>query len=163
MTTNPTPYAGKRHVREEEGSAAMEFAAAAAVFFMTMIGLMKICLAVYTYHYVAEVAREGTRWAIVRGTSCRGFSSRCPANADGSDTTAYVKSLSYPGISPSLLTVTSAYSQYPVGRACTPSTSCNNPGDLITVQVQYAFPLDIPFMPKRTLNMTSSSSMVIQQ
>lgn len=163
MSANPRPRFTKRIAQPEEGSAAIEFAAAAMVFFMTLIGLLKICLAVYTYHYVAEAAREGTRWAIVRGSACRGFASQCPAKSDGTDTTAYVRSLSYPGITSSLLTVTSTYGPYPVGRACTPSSACNNPGDLITVSVQYAFPLSIPFMPNKTITMGSSSSMVIQQ
>jgi len=132
---------------------------------LTIIGLMKICLAIYTYHFVSEAAREGTRYAIVRGSRCNTtyFTSACPANVDGSDVSAFVKSLGYPGISTSAMTVTSAYSTYPAGKVCTPSLSCNNPSDLVTVQVQYAFPLSIPFMSNKTYTMTSTSAMIISQ
>jgi hypothetical protein len=138
-------------------------AMSASVLLMTLIGLMKICMAVYTYHFVSEAAREGSRYAIVRGSACTNFPSACPAVTDGSDLSTYVKSLSYPGITSSAMTVTSSYSGFPVGVICTPSSACNNPGNLVTVHVQYAFPLSIPFIGSRTLNMTSTSAMVISQ
>lgn len=163
MTARTISRIRHRFIRREDGSAAVEFAVSSVVFFMTLIGVMKMCLAIYTFHYVAEMAREGSRYAIVRGSSCTGFSAGCPASVSGSDTSAYVTSLTYPGISASAMTVTSTYNNYPVGKTCTPSSSCNNPGDQVTVQVNYAFPLSIPFMAKKTYNITSSSSMIIQR
>ena len=84
-------------------------------------------------------------------------------NVNGSDTSAYVTSLTYPGISASAMTVTSTYNNYPAGKTCTPSNLCDNPGDQVTVQVNYAFPLSVPFMAQKTYNITSSSSMIIQR
>lgn len=149
--------------RSELGSASVEFAASAIVFFLTLIGLMKMCLAIYTFHFVSEAAREGARFAIVRGSACTGFPSACPANPNGSDTSNYVKSLTYPGISSSAETITTTYSAYPTGSPCTPSASCNNPGNLATVKVSYSFPLAIPFMTTKTYTMSSTAEMVISQ
>lgn len=147
----------------EDGSAAVEFAVSASVFFMTLVGLMKICLAIYTFHFVAEAACEGSRYAIVRGSSCNStyLTSACPAT--GGNISTYVKGLGYPGISSSAMTVTTTWGQYPTGRTCTPSSTCDNPGDLVTVKVQYAFPLSIPFMASKTYTMQSTSAMVISQ
>jgi Flp pilus assembly protein TadG len=145
----------------ERGSASIEFAASAIVFFMTLIGLMKLCLAVYTFHFVSEAAREGARYAMVRGSSCSGFGSACPASK--TDIQNYVQALSYPGISSAAETVTTTYAAYPTGYSCTPSSTCNNPGNLATIKVSYAFPLSIPFMTKRTYTMTSTAAVVISQ
>jgi Flp pilus assembly protein TadG len=149
--------------RTELGSASIEVAVTASVLFMTLIGLMKICLAIYTFHFVSEAAREGTRYAIVRGTSCNTtyFPTACPASK--TDISNYVKGLGYPGISSSAMTVTTSYATYPAGKTCTPSAACNNPTDLVTIQVQYAFPLSIPFMSAKTYTMTSTSAMIISQ
>jgi Flp pilus assembly protein TadG len=147
--------------RSEQGSASVEFAASAIVFFLTLIGLMKMCLAIYTFHFVSEAAREGARFAIVRGSACSGFGSACPASK--TDIQNYVQSLSYPGISSAAETVITTYSAYPTGTSCTPSASCNNPGNLATIKVSYAFPLAIPFMTTKTYTMSSTAEMVISQ
>jgi Flp pilus assembly protein TadG len=151
--------------RGEGGQAAVEFAMGAAVLMTSMIGMMKVSLAIYTYHFIAEAAREGSRYAMVRGYSCSPTTgmTACPAAIDGSDVVTYVKGLSYPGISTSNMTVTSSYSVYPSGGTCTPSANCNNPGNLVTVKVQYAFPLAIPFRANSTINMQSTSKMIITQ
>lgn len=147
-------------IRAEQGSASVEFAATGVVLFMTMVGLMKICLAIYTYHFVSEAAHEATRFSVVRGSSCTGMASACPAVAP--DIQSFVQHLGYPGITPALTTATTKWASYPSG-ACSPSSTCNNPGNLVTVTVKYAFPLLIPWMTSRTLTMTSTSSMVISQ
>lgn len=160
MTSN-RPFVWLRLARGDRGTAAVEFAATASVLFLTIIGMMKICLAVYTYHYISEAAREGTRFAMVRGSSCSGFTTACPASK--SDIQSYVEGLNYPGISASNMTVTPSWSAYPTGKACVPLATCNNPGGLVTVQVQYAFPLSIPFMANQTYNMTSTSAMIMSR
>ena len=147
--------------RRDHGAAAAEMAMTASVLFMMLLGTMKICLAIYTYHYISEAAREGTRYAIVRGKPCTTFASACPAAADGSDVNTYVTSLSYPGISSSAMTVTTTYSAYPSTTTCSPDTSCRNVGNLVRVKVQYAFPLTIPFFGSKTWNMSSTSAMII--
>lgn len=143
-------------LNSDSGSAMVEFAATAVVFFMTLVGLMKICLAVYNYHYVSECARETVRYAIIRGSS-----SSSPVSTNAAIQT-YARGLGYPGINTSLLTTSTTWDTYPTsGGTCTPSSACNNPGNLVKVTVTYAFPLSIPYMPNRTLTMTSTSAMVI--
>jgi Flp pilus assembly protein TadG len=66
-----------RSVQNEEGSALVEFALSSVVLFMTLFGLMASCTALYSYLFVAEAAREASRYAIVRGDSCTGLSD-CP-------------------------------------------------------------------------------------
>jgi Flp pilus assembly protein TadG len=150
----------RRFARAEDGQAAVEFGLGASVLMMALIGMMKISLAIYTYHFIAEAAREGTRFAMVRGTSCSSLSpnlSTCPAST--TDVANYVKGLGYPGIISSNMTVTTGYVTYPAGV----STSSATPGNLVTVKVQYAFPLSIPFMSNKSLTMQSTSEMIISQ
>ena len=151
-----------RGVGNEQGSALVEFALSAVLLLTLIFGVMAISVALYSYNVVSEAAREGTRYAIVRGNKCNSFASACPANVDGSDVQTYIRSLSFPGITPGNLTAASVYSSVNAA-ACTPSASCNNPGNQVKVTVTYSFPLIIPFVPNRTLTMSNSSQMVISQ
>jgi Flp pilus assembly protein TadG len=151
--------AQRRNRRQgEEGASTVEFAVSVVALIMIVVGIMEMSLALYSYNFVSEAAREGSRYAMVRA-SC---TSPCTAeSATGIQT--YVKGLTYPGIAPANITVTTVYSAYPAGTTCTPLSSCTNPGNLVTVTVQYQFPLSIPFMTQRTLTMSSSSAIVISQ
>ena len=120
-----------RCVRTERGSSSVEFALSLTLLLTLVFGVLIMCLALYTYHFVAEAAREGARYAMVRGSSCTtysGFSSACPVTSAQVQT--YVRDLGFPGISSSKMTVTTTWPT--TGSACTPSTSpCNNPGNLV--------------------------------
>jgi Flp pilus assembly protein TadG len=154
----------QRGLQGEEGSAIMETAMSSIILLTFIFGGMEAGFAVYSYHFISEAAREGTRYAIVRGSSCvnpTDFTTACPALQ--ADIQSYVKNLGYPGIDPSNMTVTVGYAGYPTGTTCTPSASCNNPGNLVTVTVQYNFALNVPFIPAHTYAMSSSAAMVIQQ
>ena len=160
-----------RLAADDSGATMVEFALSAVILFTFIFGILDMSLAVYGYHYASEAAREGTRYAIVRGwtassvdgTACASYTNGA-CTASSAQIQQYVKSLSFPGIDSSLMTVTPSWSKYPSGTACTaPSASCNVPGNVVTVQVQYAFPLTIPFISARTLTMTSTSAMVISQ
>ena len=141
----------------DDGAAAVEMAVSISALLLVIIGMMKMCLAVYCYHYTSEAAREGARWAIVRGSS-----SGQETTADA--ITSYVKALGYPALLPANMTVNVTWAGFPTGVACTPNTNpCDNPGNMVTVTVQYAFPLSIPFSATRTLNMSSTSSAIIAQ
>jgi Flp pilus assembly protein TadG len=154
-----TSFRWNRLVRGERGSTLVEFGATAGILAMSMFGLMIMCQAIYAYHYVSEAAREGTRFAAVRGSSCSGLAAGCPASA--SDVQTYVQNLSYPGIQPSLTSVSTTWAAYPSGGGCAPSATCNNPGNAVTVKVTYSFPLSIPFVGSKTLTMTSTSDLII--
>jgi Flp pilus assembly protein TadG len=163
-------------VRCEKGAALVETALSATVLLALLMGMMQTFLALYGYHYVAYAAREGSRWAMVRGADCHldGLTmTHC--GAQQSDIQTYVRSLSFPGIDSNNVTVTAAWDSpstpttaaptisWSTCSTGTPATGCNNPGHIVVVDVTYAFPLNIPFVSNRTLNMTSTSSMVISQ
>lgn len=158
--THENAFRPRLHARAEGGSVVFETALSAILVFTIMFGLMEVSLALYSYHFIAEAAREGTRFAIVRGSSCEGFGSACPAGAG--DVQTYLRNLGSPGINPNAMTVTTTWPT--TGSTCTPSANpCNNPGNLVQVKVSYQFPLNIPFVPTRTLTMGSTSEMVISQ
>jgi Flp pilus assembly protein TadG len=145
----------------ELGASLVEFALSATVLMTLVFGVMAMSMALYSYHFISEAAREGTRYAMVRGSSCSTygkFTTACPVSA--SQVQTYVKGLGFPGITASNMTVTTTWPT--TGSACTPNSSpCDNPGNLVKVVVSYQLPLSIPFIPNRTLTMTSSSQMVI--
>ena len=135
-----------RHGAGEMGSAVVGFAIVAPILFMLLFGVMDFGRALYTYHFVGYAAREGTRWAIVRGSGCSG----CTAGA--SDVQTYVKGLATGGIDPTRITVTTTW---PNGD--------NKAGSPVRVQVQYGFQFLVPFMPSSGITMKSTSQMVISQ
>jgi Flp pilus assembly protein TadG len=144
-------------LRGERGTSTIEFALGASLLFTLVCGILTMCFALYTYNIVSEAAREAARFAIVRGSACH-FATACPA-ATG-DIQTYVSNLGFPGSSN--LTATPAWSAYPAGGTCK-SPGCNGPGDQVAVTVTYRFPLVIPFLPRRTLNMSNTAAMVISQ
>jgi len=145
--------------RDDAGASLLEFAISASVLLSMIMGIMLISLAIYTHHELAEVARDATRYASVHGNTCSVSGSSCTATA--TQVQNYAKSLEYPGIDGSKLTVTATYSSYPSGSSCTPNTNCENPGDLVTVTVTFPYSLGLPFVSSRVLSMTSTSAMVI--
>jgi Flp pilus assembly protein TadG len=136
--------------RDEEGATLVEFGICSSVLFMTVFGILGLSFALYSYNFVAEAARDASRYAMVRGSSCIGFSD---CNINSAKLQTYVQNLSYPGINPVNLTVTASW------------PSGNAPGDTVSVTVGYQFPLNIPFWPKTgsILQMASTSEMTISQ
>jgi Flp pilus assembly protein TadG len=143
----------------EEGSAILETALSLIILLTFLFGIMETGYALFSYHFISHAAREGTRYAMVRGSSCSGFASACPATQG--DIKNYVTTLGFSAITASNVTV--SYAAYPAGGTCTPSASCNNPGNLVTVTVTYNFPFVVPFVPARTFAMSSRSAMIISQ
>jgi Flp pilus assembly protein TadG len=134
--------------RRERGSALVEFAAVFTVLFMFLFAIMDLSRALYAYHFVADAAREGTRYAMVRGSTCTSWTTACPAAA--SDIQTYLKNVPA-GINPASLTATTTW------------TPDNTPGSVVQVEVQYNFKPIFPFIPKTALVMTSTSQVVISQ
>lgn len=162
--------AGKRPggIWGEEGSSLVEFAFVTVIFLSLLFGIFDFSLAFYTYHYVSDAAREGSRYALVRGSKCSTYSNTTPCPAQESDIATYVQGLNYPGIDPSHLTVTVKTLQYSTSTrtfsACpSAGTACNDTGDQVQVKVLYAFPLRIPFWKDTSVDITSTSTMVYSQ
>ena len=157
-----------RCLRGEEGASIAETALACTVFLAMLLGAFQMMLALYTFHFVADAAREASRYAIVRGSaSCTNTPALANCNATADQIQAYIRSLNYPGVTSSKINVTtswlSASAGYPkTWSACTSGT-CNAPGNQVKIVAAYSFPLSVPFVPKQTFNLSSTSQMVISQ
>lgn len=165
----------RQFARGEEGQTIVEMALASAVALAFLFGIIQFSLALYTYNFIDEAAREATRYAVVRGVNSCTISPNFPdcnldPNSAGNPLQAYVQSLGYPGLNAANLTVTTTWFTAAGTQPETwttpcvaPTTGCNTPGNAVKVQVQYAFPLALPFVRVSTLNLSSQSEMVISE
>jgi Flp pilus assembly protein TadG len=128
----------------------VEFSLATAIFLATLFGIVDFGRAFYAYDMVTNAAREATRYAIVRGTTCT--DGGCATQAS---ITAYVES-KFPGLRPTYLTVTPNWLPGPY---CT-DPGLHGPGCLIQIQVKYTYYFVYRFPPA---TMTSTSQLVISQ
>lgn len=161
----------RRHnARSEQGTALIETALTTVVMLTVIFGLIELCLALYTYHFVSNAAREGSRYAIVRGSdSCTNTPNLTNCNATPDEIQTWVKSVSYPAVDTSKMTVTATWLKATSSGSPATTTwstcpgTCNGPGNMVKVVVSYSFPLNIFFLSKSTLNIGSTSEMVISQ
>jgi Flp pilus assembly protein TadG len=161
-------------VLSEEGSSLVEMAVAASTMMAMLLGIFELSLGLYGFHFASDAAREATRFAMVRGSNCglyinKAYCSPTDANttgADSGDIQAFVTNLGYPYASHMTATTNwyTASSTTPTTWAtkCASGT-CNAVGNMVQVQVTWAYPLNIPFLSAKTINITSTSAMVIQQ
>jgi Flp pilus assembly protein TadG len=149
-------------MRGEKGSAVVEMALVCTILLPVLFGVIEVSLAVYTYNYVADAAREGSRYAIVRGASCS-YLTNCGATA--AQIQNYVQSLGYPGMKASNTTVTTTWltpsASPPTTWTVCSSGVCNAPGNAVQVKVTYSFLMGIPFVKTATMSLHSTSQMVI--
>jgi len=165
LPSPPAHGAGSASYRRgERGQTLLEMAVCLLVLLTLLFGIMQAGFAAYSYHFIADAAREGARWAIVRGSACTGFGSACPASA--TDIQNYVKGLGFPGIDTTKMTV-NVYCGPNASTPATPAGTCtagnDDPGDLVLVQIVYQFPLALPLVPLNTINMHAQSQMTISQ
>lgn len=141
----------RRGMRCEQGSALVDFAFAMPVLLSFFFGLIEVCLASYMHQVISETAREGTRYAMVHGSTCENSSgSSCTATA--ATVNSWVGAVGWPNLGTGSLTVSTTY---PDGNEL--------PGSRVQVTVNYAFPFNVPFLPPTTLTMSSTSVACIVQ
>jgi len=151
----------RRAVSDERGSALIEFAVCATAFITLMFGIIEFGFAIYSYNFVSNAAREASRYAMVRGSTCSGLSGGCPMTgctqgASCPSLLTYVESIAV-GINTTNLSVQATctsggtYSALP----CAPGTA-------VQVKVQYTFALFKP-LSARTLTMVSTSQRTVWQ
>jgi Flp pilus assembly protein TadG len=170
MAAVRTGTRGIRGWRSEAGATLVEAALSVTVLLAVIFGVLETSLLVYTYHFISEAAREGTRYAMVRGYST--FTTNCTApgyancvaqgGLNTGDIATYVENLGFPGISASSMQVNSTWLTSS-GAACGTTSTCKVPGDVVEVTVIYTFPYKIPFANLPTLTMSSTSKMVVLQ
>ncbi len=155
-------------LRSEHGGTLLESALSWSVLLAVLLGIFQVSLALYAYHVMSDAAREGSRYAMVRGsTSCANTPNLSNCNATSTQIQSFVRTLTYPGITSSKITVTTTWytvssSTPAVWSACTTSP-CNLPGNQVNVSVTYPFLLNVPFSSLIPLNLSASSAMVIAQ
>ena len=146
--------------RRERGASMPETAIVMAVLLALLFGVIDFGRAMYTYAFVAQLARQGARWAIVRGSQCTALD-HC--NAASSDVQTYVQSLNEGATVASKLQVTASWSN----AGCPAGSSGNAPGCVVSVNVKYPFSFMLPYLPKTgqfaQIVMSSTSQMVISQ
>lgn len=159
-----TKSAGQRFWKEG-GSTAVEMALSSCVLFTVFFGFFQTAMAYYSYQYLSDAAREGARWAVVRGSTSCANNGIDHCGAVPGDIQRYIRNLGYPGIDPSKLTATVSYYSAPAtsGGDWVSCPSCNAPGNRVKVFLQYSYPMNIPFFPQGTLNLQSVSQMVVAQ
>ena len=174
----------KRGRHREKGSVLLEFGLVVTLLLVLMFGIIDFARALYAYHFIASAAREGTRYAIVRGAACDPNLAGCYATNDTIN--AYLKgSATGIGLDPNLLSVIATFSPPNYDSSGQQVTNCavssttglyDTPGCAVQVQVEYAFRFVFPFMPTQTCTvgtgsqattanicMSSTSEMVISQ
>jgi len=143
----------------------VEAALTLLIFLVLLFGVVEFTRAVYAYNFVSGAARQATRWASVRGSTCKSLSGGCPAA--GSDVTTYVKSLAPGGIDSAQVTATTTWPRNPSN--CLAGGSQNAPLCDVNVVVSYNFSFitltnKIPFLSGlASFTMTSTSDMIISQ
>jgi Flp pilus assembly protein TadG len=154
-------------LRGDGGGSLIEIAFVGGVVVTIFMAIMQMSLALFSYDYISNAARTASRYAMVRGSeSCANTPNLSNCNATADEIQTYIQGLKYPGINSSNLTVTttwlSASSSTPTTwTAC--ATQCNEPGNEVKVVASYPFAVEIPFLSKSTLTMTSTSQMIIAQ
>jgi Flp pilus assembly protein TadG len=135
----------------DEGSSMVELALSVPVLLTFFFGLIQVCIVTYTRGALSECAREGTRYAMVHGSTCE-----TPGNASctltASQMNTYVSSNTWPNVGGGAMTVNTTY---PDGN--------ENPGSRVQITVTYAFPFRVPMIPTSTLTLSSTSVMYIVQ
>ena len=135
-----------------------------------MVGILEMSLALYSYDYVSDAAREGSRYAMVRGsTSCVNTPNLTNCGATSAQIQTYVQGLGFPGIDSNSTTVTTTWlsasaTQPTTWTACGTTTACKAFGEpWLRCGWVYSFPLSIPFISPQMLSIGSTSQVVVAQ
>lgn len=167
----------RRMGREDLGAELLEFALAASLLVLLLMGILQWMLAMYAYHFTTYAAQQGARFAMVRGytwskntaTNC---STAAPPNfamvyactASSADIQNYVQSLATTWMNPSSVTINTTNSYVwpgatPDGAAC---AQANSQGCLVKVTVSYNVSF-LPFLNISALSIGATSEAVILQ
>lgn len=138
-------------LRRNEGGALIDTALTLPILLTFFFCFMEACFTIYAKNMITECAREGTRYAMYRGSTCPTSSNpTCMVNA--AQVNAYVSSLGWPNLAGGTMTVNTTYSK--------PTEA---PGNYVQVQVNYSMPVKMPFVPVTTFELSSTSRTTILQ
>jgi Flp pilus assembly protein TadG len=176
--------------KRERGASLVEYAFIFIIFLTLIFGIGGFGHALFVYHTLNEAAKEATRYAVVRGSTC-GSDLSCIASNSASgtsgptsqaDLTSYVTSIIPPSIDTAKVIATATWPgpasppicfhdvTLPNGTVVTKKPD-NYPGCTVSVQVSYPYNFIFPFLPGATTTtapctvagicMSSASEMVI--
>lgn len=158
-----------RRMRSEDlGVNLVEFALSVGIVLAALFGVLYFSMALYADHFVANAAKDATRYAMVRGSSWNGTTcattSSFSCTATSTDVTNYVESMIAPGLTTSNLTVNTSWpGTDPTGDACDTTNGNDSPYCAVSVSVSYSFSWPLPFLPQNTLALTSNSTVAITE
>jgi Flp pilus assembly protein TadG len=142
----------RNRLRGERGSALVEMAVSFPILVLITVGLIEICMMFYTHAYISELAREGARYAMLHGPTCVTAPSATSCEVTAAQVNAYVSAIALPNLG---------------GGTMTPVTSFGAGGQVVggtvVVTVTYTFPFHVPYMPSKTVTMSSASTATIVQ
>lgn len=142
MSSQNSPMPARRMQRWLRGQTLVEFAGIALPLCFLTFGIIVLSMAVYSYSFVCDGAREGVRYAIVHGSA-----SLSPASA--SDIKTYVQNEAH-GLNTTYLNVSTNWKPD------------NKPGSVVSVQVTYSFQPLFP-MSAVAVPLSSTAQMVISR
>ena len=125
---------------EARGATLVEFSLASILFFTITFGTIEFGRMILDYNIVSNAAREGVRYAAVRGASS-GHA------ASASEVATYVASRSVVLLTASNVTVT-----WPTDNAV---------GSVVQVRVQYSFTPIVTLLPQTGVNLSSTTKAYI--
>jgi Flp pilus assembly protein TadG len=144
--------------RDEKGETLVAFAVTLPILLSFLFGMMQVCLVFYTYEWISEAAREGTRYAMVHGSTCEtsgGVSCTVTATTGGGtfpSVNGYVSAIGLPNLGGGTMNVATTY---PDGDEVPPHR--------VVVNVTYTFPYKIPFVSTKPISLSSTSEMSLLQ
>ncbi len=144
--------------RGGRGETMVAFAVTLPILLSFLFGLMQVCLAFYTYEWISEAAREGTRYAMVHGSTCEssvGISCTATGTTGAGSfpsVDSYVSHIGLPNLGGGTMNVVTTY---PDGDEVAPHR--------VAVSVTYTFPYKIPFVSSGPISFSSRSEMSILQ
>lgn len=144
-------WAAASKLRSEQGQSLVEFALTSSILLTFIFGLIETTLAFYSFNMISEAAREGTRYAMVRGATCT-TSANGSCTVTASQVNSYVTGLGWPNLGGGTLTPTTTF---PDGN--------QNPASRVQVTIQYVFPFRVPYVPTRSMSMSATSVAYIIQ
>jgi Flp pilus assembly protein TadG len=168
LMTRTKTFLQARVAPGERGSELVEFALSISIVLASIFAVMYFTLALYADHYVANAAKEGARYAMVRGSSWNGaacattYSFSCTATK--ANVTSFVESTLTPGLTADNLTVTTSWpGTTSSGQTCDTTDGNNSPYCIVGVQVSYSFDSFLPFLPQQTIKLSSTSTVTISE
>jgi Flp pilus assembly protein TadG len=165
--------------RSERGSSIVEYGFIVVIFLSLLFGISGFGHALFVYHHLNNAAKEATRYASVRGSTCSNDGSCVASNSalgitgptTKADVKKYVQNITPPSIDATKLTVTvCGVSDSGACAASTPDAcatgnanfvAVNYPSCTVQVQVQYAYNFIFPLIHVAAVNMSSTSDLVI--